>query len=93
MPTYEYECHKCGKTFDVFQKMNDKLLTVCSDKSCKGKVKRLIGTGAGLIFKGSGFYATDYRSEGYKKKEKADKPVPSSPCRSCDKKGSCDTVK
>lgn len=72
MPTYEYECKKCGKTFDVFQSMKDEPLTVCPDKKCKGKVKRLIGTGAGLIFKGSGFYITDYRSEGYKKAAKSD---------------------
>jgi len=72
MPTYEYECKKCGKTFDVFQSMKDEPLTVCPDKKCKGKVKRLIGTGAGLIFKGSGFYITDYRSEGYKQAAKKD---------------------
>ncbi len=72
MPTYEYECKKCGKTFDIFQSMKDEPLTVCPDKKCKGKVKRLIGTGAGLIFKGSGFYITDYRSEGYKKAAKSD---------------------
>lgn len=75
MPTYEYECTKCGKTFDVFQKMNDKHLSVCQDAKCKGKVKRLIGKGSGIIFKGSGFYATDYRKSEAK-----------SPCDSCDKK-------
>lgn len=72
MPTYEYECAKCGKTFDVFQSMKDDPLKVCPDKKCKGKVKRLLGTGAGLIFKGSGFYITDYRSEGYKQAAKKD---------------------
>lgn len=77
MPTYEYECKKCGKTFDVFQSMKDEPLTVCPDKKCKGKVKRLIGTGAGLIFKGSGFYITDYRSEGYKQAAKKDSTSPS----------------
>lgn len=70
MPTYEYECAKCGKTFDVFQSMKDAPLKACPDKKCKGKVKRLLGTGAGLIFKGSGFYTTDYRSEGYKQAAK-----------------------
>lgn len=72
MPTYEYACSKCEKTFEVFQSMKDKPLTKCPDKACKGKVKRLLGTGAGLIFKGSGFYITDYRSEGYKSAAKSD---------------------
>lgn len=88
MPTYEYKCKKCGKIFDVFQKMSDKPLSICPDETCKGRVKRLIGKGAGLIFKGSGFYATDYRSESYKKKEKEEKIGPS-PCQSCDKKEEC----
>lgn len=72
MPTYEYECAKCGKTFEVFQSMKDEPLKTCQNKKCKGKVKRLLGTGAGLIFKGSGFYITDYRSEGYKQAAKKD---------------------
>ncbi len=59
MPTYEYECAKCGKVFEAFQKITDKHLDKCP--KCGGKVKRLIGRGAGIIFKGSGFYATDYR--------------------------------
>ncbi len=72
MPTYEYECETCGHRFEMFQSMNDKRLTRCKKDICpsgggKGKVKRLLGTGAGLIFKGSGFYETDYRSESYKK--------------------------
>jgi len=70
MPTYEYECKKCGKTFEVFQSMKDEPLKTCPNKKCKGKVKRLIGTGAGLIFKGSGFYITDYRSDNYKQSAK-----------------------
>jgi len=71
MPTYEYQCDKCKKTFEVHQSMKDAAFTVCPKELCrqktwgKGKVRRLIGTGAGLIFKGSGFYSTDYRSEGY----------------------------
>ncbi|MDX2080185.1 MAG: FmdB family zinc ribbon protein [Terrimicrobiaceae bacterium] len=78
MPTYEYECEKCRKTFDVFQSMKDKSFTTCPEALCrmkkwgKGKVRRLLGTGAGLIFKGSGFYITDYRSEGYKQAAKKD---------------------
>ena len=70
MPTYEYECQKCGHRFEQFQLISDKPLTRCPKPRCKGKLKRLIGTGAGLIFKGSGFYATDYRSPGYKAGEK-----------------------
>ena len=59
MPTYEYECTKCGHTFEVFQNINDKRIEKCP--KCSQKVKRLIGSGSGIIFKGSGFYATDYR--------------------------------
>ena len=78
MPTYEYECAKCGKTFEIFQSMKDEPLKTCPDKKCKGKVKRLLGTGAGLIFKGSGFYITDYRSDGYKQAAKKDSSAPAS---------------
>ena len=60
MPTYEYACPKCGHTFEVFQSMKDAPLTKCP-KCKKTGVKRLLGTGAGLIFKGSGFYITDYK--------------------------------
>ena len=73
MPTYEYECAKCRKEFETFQSMKDEALTTCPKDKCrqkkwgKGKVKRKLGAGAGFIFKGSGFYITDYRSEGYKK--------------------------
>jgi putative FmdB family regulatory protein len=62
MPTYEYECQKCGR-FELFQSIKDEPIKRCP--KCKGKVKRLIGTGAGIIFKGSGFYLTDYRSKNY----------------------------
>jgi putative FmdB family regulatory protein len=78
MPTYEYECAKCKKTFDAFQSMKDDAFKTCPKDKCrmktwgKGKVKRLLGAGAGLIFKGSGFYITDYRSEGYKSAAKSD---------------------
>lgn len=64
MPTYEYECGKCGHHFELFQSMKEPAKKTCPQ--CKGRVRRLISGGAGLIFKGSGFYATDYRSEGYK---------------------------
>jgi putative FmdB family regulatory protein len=70
MPTYEYECQKCGHRFEEFQSMKDKPLSKCPE--CKGKVKRLIGAGAGLIFKGSGFYITDYRSSSYSESKKKD---------------------
>ncbi len=72
MPTYEYACEKCGKNFDAFQSMRDEPYKICPKELCrlpkwgKGKVKRLLGTGAGVIFKGSGFYITDYRSDAYK---------------------------
>ncbi len=72
MPHYDYVCETCEKQFEIFQSMNDKRLTKCPEKGCKGKVRRLIGTGAGLVFKGSGFYITDYRSEGYKAAAKQD---------------------
>lgn len=71
MPTYEYRCTKCGNQFELFQGMNDKPRSRCP--KCRGKVVRLIGGGAGFIFKGGGFYATDYRSSEYKKKSKEDK--------------------
>ena len=72
MPTYDYECEKCGKSFEAFQSMTADRLTECQDEACDGKVKRLIGTGAGLLFKGSGFYTTDYRSDSYKAGAKSD---------------------
>lgn len=61
MPTYEYECEKCGHRFEISQNMSDAPLKRCPE--CKGKVNRLIGGGAGVIFKGSGFYATDYKNK------------------------------
>ncbi len=84
MPTYEYICEKCGHQFDLFQSISAKPLTVCPQEKCaqktwgKGKVKRAISGGAGLIFKGSGFYITDYRSEKYKEAAKRDTSASSS---------------
>lgn len=81
MPTYEYSCDKCGKNFDVFQSMRDEPFRECPKEHCQleewghGTVKRLLGTGAGLIFKGSGFYITDYRSNSYKEAAKKDAPA------------------
>jgi putative FmdB family regulatory protein len=70
MPTYEYECQKCGHRLEEFQSMTAKPLVRCP--KCKGKLKRLIGAGAGFLFKGSGFYITDYRNSSYKEKQKSD---------------------
>ncbi len=70
MPNYDYKCEKCDHVFEVFQSMNDSKLTDCPQESCDGQVKRLLGTGSGIIFKGSGFYETDYRSDSYKAGEK-----------------------
>jgi putative FmdB family regulatory protein len=78
MPTYEYQCEKCKRGFEFFQSMKDEALQVCPKEACqmktwgKGRVKRQLGTGAGLIFKGSGFYITDYRSDSYKAAAKSD---------------------
>lgn len=77
MPTYDYECDACGHKAEVFQAMSEEPLKKCP--SCKKpKYRRLFGAGAALVFKGSGFYQTDYRSEGYKKAAAADKPADSS---------------
>ena len=72
MPTYEYVCEKCDHDFELFQSIKADALEICPKEVCpkkrwaKGNVRRAIGTGAGIIFKGSGFYETDYRSESYK---------------------------
>jgi putative regulatory protein, FmdB family len=81
MPTYEYFCQKCGQNFDAFQSMRAEPFQECPKELCRlpkwghGKVKRLLGTGAGLIFKGSGFYTTDYRSDSYKEAAKKESPA------------------
>ena len=72
MPTYDYECPDCEHAFEEFQSITAKPLRKCPECG-KRRLRRLIGAGAGVIFKGSGFYETDYRSEGYKKAEKAEK--------------------
>src|SRR3954470_15663628 len=88
MPTYEHVCQKCEHQFDVVQSMKDEPLAVGPQDKCKlkkwgkGKVKKMIGSGAGLIFKGSGFYITDYRSESYKEAAKKDKPPSAEPAKS-----------
>ncbi|MFH1743036.1 MAG: FmdB family zinc ribbon protein [bacterium] len=81
MPTYEYRCSKCGYTFEVFQSMLDEPIKYTHNPDCpfgkkKCRVERMIGAGAGIIFKGSGFYETDYRSKEYKDKAKMEsKPI------------------
>lgn len=65
MPTYDYECDACGHLFEVFQGINDPIKRKCP-KCKKLKLRRLFGTGAAILFKGSGFYETDYRSDSYK---------------------------
>jgi putative FmdB family regulatory protein len=83
MPTYEYHCEKCDQNFEAFQSMRDEPYPECRKELCRlpkwghGKVKRLLGTGAGLIFKGSGFYSTDYRSNAYREAAKKEAPVAS----------------
>ncbi|PYL08215.1 MAG: FmdB family transcriptional regulator [Verrucomicrobia bacterium] len=83
MPTYEYHCAKCDQNFETFQLMREEPFRVCPKQLCRlpqwghGKVKRLLGTGAGIIFKGAGFYTTDYRSNAYKEAAKKEGPATS----------------
>jgi len=94
MPTYEYTCEKCGHQFEQVQSISAKPLEVCTKEVCpqkrwgKGHVKRAISGGAGLIFKGSGFYITDYRSEKYKEAAKKDSAPASSDAKSAPAKES-----
>jgi putative FmdB family regulatory protein len=82
MPTYEYVCGKCGHEFEVVRSISAKPLRICPEDLCarkkwgRGRVKRKISAGGGLLFKGSGFYTTDYRSEGYKQAAKKDSAAP-----------------
>ncbi len=74
MPTYDYVCDACGHKFEHFQSITEPVLKKCPE--CKKlKLRRLFGTGAAVMFKGSGFYTTDYRSDSYKKAASADKPA------------------
>jgi putative FmdB family regulatory protein len=78
MPTYDYECQSCDATFEVFQSMSAPKLDKCP--TCGSSVKRLIGAGAGLIFKGGGFYETDFKTKsGTKPKEESSAPAVSTP--------------
>ncbi len=73
MPTYDYECDACGHEFELFQSITEPVQKKCP-KCGKLKLRRLFGTGAAVVFKGSGFYQTDYRSDSYKKAAEKDKP-------------------
>ncbi|MEM8736804.1 MAG: FmdB family zinc ribbon protein [Planctomycetota bacterium] len=85
MPTYDYECDACGHTMEIYQGINDPKKRKCPECG-KLKLRRLLGTGAAVVFKGSGFYQTDYRSDSYKKAKAADKPKDSSKSDSSAKK-------
>jgi putative FmdB family regulatory protein len=91
MPNYDYECQKCGNRFEVFQSMNDPKLTDCPNDTCGGSVKRLLGTGGGILFKGAGFYQTDYRSSSYQAAAKAESGASGSKSDGggCSSTGSC----
>lgn len=71
MPTYEYECQDCGHTFDAFHGIKAEPISVCP--KCKGKVKRIVGTSGGFLFKGTGFYCTDFKNSGGSAPAKSDK--------------------
>ncbi len=79
MPTYEYVCTSCNDKFEIFHSIKEEPLKTCS--KCGGDVKRLIGSGAGIIFKGSGFYVTDYKNNGNGKSAKTSTTDPA--CASC----------
>lgn len=85
MPTYDYRCDACGHSFDELQSFSDPPLTKCP-KCKKKKLTRLFGTGAAVLFKGSGFYETDYRSESYKSGQKAESEAGSKPDAATDTK-------
>jgi putative FmdB family regulatory protein len=83
MPTYEYECGTCGHHFERFQPITSKPIRQCPECGSR-RARRLIGTGGALIFKGPGFYATDYRSSSYKEGAKKDAPAPAAAGAACD---------
>ncbi|MDP8265807.1 MAG: zinc ribbon domain-containing protein [Candidatus Aceula meridiana] len=81
MPTYEYECSECGHGLEIFQSMTEKRLTECPECKKEG-LQRLIGTGSGVIFKGSGFYETDYKKKDAPKLAPSNETKSESPCSS-----------
>jgi putative FmdB family regulatory protein len=91
MPTYEYECGNCGHRFEKFSRITEASVAKCPQ--CHGPAERLISGGAGLLFKGSGFYITDYRSDSYKKAESKEKGGTGSASSSSDKPAAADKSK
>jgi putative FmdB family regulatory protein len=91
MPTYDYHCDACEHDFEEFQSMSDAVLTKCP-KCGKKKLRRLFGTGAAVLFKGSGFYETDYRSESYKQAAKKDEAA-AKPAEAAATNGATDAAK
>lgn len=91
MPTYDYECDACTHAFEKFQSINDPPLKKCPQCGQK-KLRRLFGTGAGLIFKGSGFYQTDYRSDSYKQAAQADQASAQAAAEKASSNGKSDTT-
>ncbi len=83
MPTYEYECTKCGNSFELEQRITEAPRKRCP--SCRGRVIRIISGGGGIILRGTGFYQTDYRSAEYKKDAQADRPEPASDAKEKEK--------
>jgi putative FmdB family regulatory protein len=92
MPTYEYQCDACEHNFDEFQSMSDEPLKRCP-KCGKAKLRRVFGAGAAIIFKGSGFYQTDYRSESYQKAAKADQETAKPAAEKTGSNGTTDNAK
>ena len=90
MPTYEYQCEKCRKRHEAFQSITAKPLTKCP--KCAGRLKRLLGTGSGFLFKGKGFYITDYRSKSYKEGQKKDAPKTDAPKKDSSSAKSCSST-
>ncbi len=91
MPTYDYKCLKCHHTFEQFQSMKEEPIKICPN--CNGELKRLIGAGAGTIFRGSGFYQTDYKNNSAKSESKNNetpKPVAKTAENKVEKKGTTD---
>src|ERR1700747_2278335 len=92
MPTYEYHCDACEHNFDEFQSINDEPLKKCPQCG-KLKLRRVFGPGAAIIFKGSGFYQTDYRSESYKQAAKAEQETAKPAAEKTGSNGKADTAK
>ena len=88
MPTYDYECSSCGHTFEVIQSISEDRLKKCP-KCKKAKLERLIGSGSGIIFKGTGFYETDYKNKGAVSKDKKDVKPDSKPSTTPKPSGGC----